>query len=519
MKSAYRYVRSIQFTASTLVRMLADLCMAEMALLAAFLVRYLTIVNTTAPGGSAAGGYWQYVGRYVHWLWLLPLVAMGVYLLSGLYSYARAYRLRYKVLIVLQAVALSYLVSVLVTYLFPDTFAVPRSVLLMGWGLTTALMVGSRLWSKVWKAIAVAEAGTASAQTAGRDAGLPSSDDVLVIGGAGYIGSALLPRLLEDGHRVRLFDGFVYGREPVQEVLDHPNLEVIEGDFRQVAQVLRATRGAGSVIHLGAIVGDPACALDEELTIETNLLATRMIAEVAKEAGIRRFIFASTCSTYGTGAEILDERAALKPVSLYAKSKVASEKVLMQMSGSHFRPTILRFGTVHGLSGRTRFDLVVNLLTAKAVTEKEIPVFGGSQWRPFLHVDDAAQAIHRMLDAPLDLVGGEIFNVGSRKENYTILDVAKIIQKRVPEATIVQNGSDHDLRDYRVDFSKISQRVAFVPRWTVEEGVTQVVLALEAGRVTDYTDTHCSNVLYLNEHLESSYLQHGRRWALEMIEM
>ena len=162
-------------------------------------------------------------------------------------------------------------------------------------------------------------------------------------------------------------------------------------------------------------------------------MATRMIAEVAKGSGVGRFIFASTCSVYGTSRrwkEILDERSALNPVSLYARSKIACEKVLHKMADDQFAPVIVRFGTVYGLSGRTRFDLVVNLLTAKAVIDHEITVMGGDQWRPFLHVDDAARAVFMALEAAPALVANQVFNVGADDQNYTISQVGEILTAR-----------------------------------------------------------------------------------------
>ena len=155
--------------------------------------------------------------------------------------------------------------------------------------------------------------------------------DVLVIGGSGYIGSALLKILLERGYRVRLLDLFLYGYEPINEVKDHPNLDIKQGDLRRVEHVVEAMQGMDAVIHLGALVGDPACALDEKLTIEINLMATRLVAEVAKANKVQRLIFASTCSVYGASDEMLNEHSKLNPVSLYAKSKVASERVLNEL--------------------------------------------------------------------------------------------------------------------------------------------------------------------------------------------
>jgi len=168
----------------------------------------------------------------------------------------------------------------------------------------------------------------------------PTARTVLVIGGGGYIGSALLPKLLARGHRVRLLDRMFYGYEPIRDILNHPNLEIRQGDFRRIDKLVECMSNVDAVIHLGAIVGDPACALDQDLTIEVNLIATRTIAEVAKGYGIRRFVFASTCSVYGASAEneLLTETSTLNPVSLYAITKLASEKVLMNMASDKFSP-------------------------------------------------------------------------------------------------------------------------------------------------------------------------------------
>ena len=283
------------------------------------------------------------------------------------------------------------------------------------------------------------------------------------------------------GYHVRLLDLLLYSTEPIHDVLHHPHLELIQADFRQVDKVVEAIGDVDAVVHLGAIVGDPACALDEELTIEVNLMATRMIAEVAKGSGVNRFIFASTCSVYGASNELLDEHSALYPVSLYARSKIASEQVLKNLAGPDFVPVILRFGTIYGLSGRTRFDLVINLLAAKAVIEGTITVFGGDQWRPFVHVDDAALAILKALEAPRATVQNQIFNVGSDEQNYTIEQVGEIIQRLVPTAEILHMGSDGDRRNYQVNF-KIRNTLHFVPQWNVEQESSKSSPASRAGK-------------------------------------
>lgn len=345
-----------------------------------------------------------------------------------------------------------------------------------------------------------------------RNPSSPMERRILVTGGAGYIGSALLPKLLNRGYRVRLLDALLFGSEPIAGVIAHPNLEIIHADFRQTEKVVEAMRGVDAVIHLGAIVGDPACALNEEITIEVNLLATRAIAEVAKGSGVDTFIFASTCSVYGASDDLLDEASPLNPISLYARSKIAAERALRLLADSRFAPTILRFGTVYGLSGRIRFDLVINLLTARAVVDRRITVFGGSQWRPFVHVDDVAQAILAALEAPPEQVRHQVFNVGSNRQNYTIQQIADLIHDLIPAAELVSAASDTDRRNYRVNFSKIERRLGFEPRWDVTRGVRQVIDAIDQGLVASYDDPLHSNVKYLTTSRAAAFMQPCANW-------
>jgi nucleoside-diphosphate-sugar epimerase len=242
-----------------------------------------------------------------------------------------------------------------------------------------------------------------------------------------------------------------------------------------------------------------------------------MIAEVAKGSGIRRFCFASTCSVYGANDHMLDERSELNPISLYARSKLASEKVVMQLADEFFSPVILRFGTVYGLSGRTRFDLVVNLLTARALVDRKITMFGGEQWRPFLHVDDAALALVKTVEAPPDLVHNEVLNVGSNEQNYQLAEVAQTIQSLIAQVEVVEMGAGTDFRNYRVDFTKITRVLGFIPLWTLQEGVKQVIAALESGEIKDYRDLMYSNVKFLAEESNSCLIRCETGWASDMI--
>jgi nucleoside-diphosphate-sugar epimerase len=457
-------------------------------------------------------GLVEYMDIFLATYWILTMISLIAFSASGFYSHGRFYQGKYKALVVGQAVSVSYLAFGFVVFFFGIAVGLPRGAWFMGWILTCAFLITARLWSMLWKIFVTGEA-----EKHHRPIRPHSAKRILVIGGAGYIGSALLPKLLDGGYHVRLLDLFLFGREPIANLLDHPHLEIIEADFRHMDQIVRAMRGMDEVIHLGGIVGDPACSLDQELTVEVNLIATRMIAEVAKGSGIQRFCFASTCSVYGANDHILDERSQLNPVSLYARSKLASENVLRQMADNSFRPVILRFGTVYGQSGRTRFDLIINLLTAKALVEGVITVTGGGQWRPFVHVDDAAAALAKVIKVPTEFVDGEVFNVGSNEQNYRLLEAAQVIQSLVPKAEVIELGANKDFRNYRVDFSKITRAFGFIPRWSLEDGIRQVIAALEKGEIKDYRDAKYSNVKFLGEDKHNRLIRSELSWAARLI--
>ena len=309
---------------------------------------------------------------------------------------------------------------------------------------------------------------------------------VLLIGGAGYIGSVLTRRLLESGYQVRVLDLLLFGRASIDELCSHPRFELFRGDFRHVDAVIHAVRGMDAVIHLGAIVGDPACAADEKTTLETNYAATALVADVCKGYGVSRFIFASTCSVYGTSDEVVDEKSDLHPVSLYAATKIDSEQILLTCRGEQFHPTILRLGTAFGWSHRPRFDLVVNLLTGKAFFENKIVIYNQEQWRPFVHTRDIARAFHSVLEAPLEAVSGEIFNVGSETLNHRLGDVGAAIRQLMPHVEVVRE-SNADSRNYRVSFEKIRSRLGFECETSLASGIREIHQQLEAGQVSDYT--------------------------------
>lgn len=319
---------------------------------------------------------------------------------------------------------------------------------------------------------------------------------VLVIGGAGYIGTFVIEYLLNSGRQVRVLDCLVYGSDALVPFDGHPNFELMQGDCRNIQDVVKAFRGVSQVIHLAAIVGDPACEQDRQTALEINYAATRMIALIARANSVERLIFASSCSVYGSSDVEVDESSKVNPISLYAQTKVDSERALIESTSDSFHPVILRFATVFGLSRRPRFDLVVNLLSARAHGEGLITIFNGHQWRPFIHVKDLARSIVVALDAPRQVVSGQIFNVGDARLNYTLNNVAERIKQYFP-STKVEEVENSDLRNYRVSFQKVQSLLRFKCQLSLDDGIVELKEAFAAGIIPDYRDVKYHNQRYL----------------------
>jgi nucleoside-diphosphate-sugar epimerase len=317
---------------------------------------------------------------------------------------------------------------------------------------------------------------------------------VLVIGGAGYVGSVLCGQLLDRGYTVRALDPLLFGDDGVAPYRENDRFTLVEGDMRSIETLMDAIEGVDAVVHLGGLVGDPASSLDPSRTLALNLHSVKLAADVCRYHQINRFLFASTCSVYGRDEndDLLTEESPLNPVSLYARTKIESERELLAMNGN-FAPTVLRMATIYGLSPRMRFDLVVNLLTAKAHTEGTVPIFGGEQFRPNVHVADAARAYVDCLEAPIEAVDHEVFNVGSNAQNYRIEEVGHIVADAVPEATLDLQADREDERSYRVDFSKIRETLGYEVEHTIEEACEEIRTAFENGEFEDYTATRYSN--------------------------
>jgi len=321
--------------------------------------------------------------------------------------------------------------------------------------------------------------------------------NILVTGGAGYIGSTLVPLLLSEGHKVRVLDNLLHGGESLLGVWSHPGFEFIRGDICDSAKLKAAVTGMEAVVHLAAVVGDPACSRQPDLARATNLHASLALIEESQRQEVKRFLFASTCSNYGKMKDAnsyVDENSELSPVSLYAETKVAIEKALLQ-SGNRagWSPTPLRFATIFGVSTRMRFDLTVNEFTMELLTKKQLKVFGEQFWRPYVHVRDAARAIHLVLGSPVEKVAGNVFNVGATDQNFQKQQLVELIRPYVPEAVVEYVHKNEDPRDYRVSFARITNELGFNITRTVAQGIGEVAQLVQDKLIGNFSEGRYRN--------------------------
>ncbi len=304
---------------------------------------------------------------------------------------------------------------------------------------------------------------------------------VTIFGGAGYVGSILTQLLLAEGYRVRVFDNMLYGNSGISHI-NNPALEVIEADLTDINSVSYAVRGAETVVLLAAIVGHRMVDSKTLNTRTVNLLASSVVLDAAVEHGVERFLFASTNSVYGSQSGVMYETTIPEPVSLYSRLKLRMEERVIKTKRSSFYPTAMRIATCHGCSPRMRFDLVANSLMRDAVCKKEIRIVSGEQYRALIHVEDCARAFVSAIKAHVNLVSGEVFNVGAKDQNVQVNHLVNIVKTLVPDVAVDVLPGEPDLPDYQLSCSRIEKILDFCPKWTLEKSLEQLRDYLIEGR-------------------------------------
>ena len=307
---------------------------------------------------------------------------------------------------------------------------------------------------------------------------------VLVTGGAGYVGSALVPVLLQAGYKVKVLDLYLYGEDVLAAVRGNPNLEEIKGDIRDRGLLEKVVLGCDSVIHLACISNDPSFELDPELGKSINYDAFVDLVKVARDGGVKRFVYASSSSVYGIKEEAdVTEDLSLKPLTDYSKYKALCEEVLLRERAPGFTVLVLRPSTVCGYSPRVRLDLTVNILTNHAINNGVIKVFGGEQMRPNIHMDDMVRVYQEALQWPAAAIDGKIYNVGY--QNYKVRDIADMVREVIGSQVRIETVPTDDHRSYHVSSERIRRELGFVATRSVEDAARDLQKAFSENRIPD----------------------------------
>ncbi|MFH2069937.1 MAG: NAD-dependent epimerase/dehydratase [Elusimicrobiota bacterium] len=317
--------------------------------------------------------------------------------------------------------------------------------------------------------------------------------NILVTGGAGYVGSVLVPKLLKKGYRVKVIDLYIYGKHVLDEVKNHPGLQQVKGDIRDRALLEKIIPGTDAVIHLACISNDPSYELDPLLSKSINYDAFLDLVDVSKKSGVGLFVFASSSSVYGVKKEEnVTETLPLEPLTDYSKYKVLCEEFLLKNQTPEFTCTVIRPATVCGFSPRMRLDLTVNILTANALNTNKITVFGGGQKRPNIHIEDITDYYVKLLEVPKEKIAGKIYNAGY--ENYTVMDLANMVKETVSAHVPIETVPTKDNRSYHISSEKIKKELGLIPAKTIRDAISDIKIAFETKRIVDWQDINYYNV-------------------------
>ncbi len=315
-------------------------------------------------------------------------------------------------------------------------------------------------------------------------------NQVLIAGGAGFLGSTIVNTLLQSNYKINVLDSLKFGAKSLSKFKDHENFTFYFGDITNKDDVERAIQNCQYVIALAAIVGDPACRVNPDLTHKINFQGSENLINASIKHKVKRFLFASSCSVYGQNPDLdLKEEAKLNPISLYAESQVATENALIKVK-DELNFTILRLSTLYGLSPRRRFDLVINNFAGKLANGEQIEIIGGQQWRPFLHIKDAAKAFQNVIEADEEMVNGQIFNIGANENNFQMSEIGEIIRANIPNAKLKTLAERSDARSYHVNFDKAKTTLGFKPKNNIHTAIKEMVEDIQKNQIDTQNYLH-----------------------------
>jgi len=311
--------------------------------------------------------------------------------------------------------------------------------------------------------------------------------NILVTGGAGYVGSMLIPSLIEDGHYIKCLDRFFFGDEYLSSKKFEDKLELVKDDIRWFDP--KILKNVDLVMDLAALSNDPVGALEPEKTYQINHIGRVRVAKLCKEMGVKQYILASSASVYGKQKDTVDENSEVNPITDYSKANRKAEEDVLKLNDDNFCVTVLRFSSVYGSSPRMRFDISVNSMILEMFRTHKIVVRGKNNSRPFIHIKDAVRAYQNVISASKNIISGQIFNVGSDEQNFKMGDIAKNIIKATGQKCDLELGDTNDHRSYITSFKKIKDSLGFIPSYSIQDGANEIYNELSSNQLDSSNKT------------------------------